>query len=428
MPDIDREDQPDSKRNYSLFTRLFSLESLTTEPDLSLRFHRIQEGDDPWLAFSLEGILQDDINEAKDLCEEEIIKDEDLENVMTELPPEPQKDYEPSMVDSAYGSQPSTFFSDNLTESLEQQSETMLIGDESKVNEDDSGVQLDEKVNEDDCGIVLDECNKDEVDLNKDESGVQLDESKSQEELEIDTSMDESALSSSQMFHSPNILSSTQVESTDTERTALPRILSCITIPPPLSSNEHDECIDSPDFIEPLQRSELPAHLKKALDVENGQSALLEETLRPLNITFTDRRSSMDNESGIGSSALSGEEKKNSFYDAVNNRIVGDLKLNLMDPMFKNSVKPPSQLTEREQSLLCPRVVLFDIFSFIHFKDGVHPNNEFNVLGRFSSCDSRSPSPMALPLLPLSALKTTVINSVVAAPKPRKIVVSFIRF
>lgn len=467
MPDIDREDQPDSKRNYSLFTRLFSLESLTTEPDLSLRFHRMQEGDDPWLAFSLEGIS---LNEAKDLCDEEMIKDED--NIEDAIMTEPPKDYESSMVDSAYGSQATSFFSNDLLSDSFQtlgdddkevqldgsnESESVLEerneGDkgvhldgsnESKGVLEDEGVHLDgfneSEINEGDRGAHLDGTNENEaVRLNEsnESKAVRLDDSQKAEEtvkeddhkveskdLQIDT-LDESSfnssqlLSSTQMFHSPSLLSSTQLES-EAERTALPQIISCITIPPPLSSNEHDECIDSSDFIEPLQRSELPAHLKKALDIEIGQSALLEETLRPLNITFTDRRSSMDNESGIGSS---GEKKKNTFYDAVNNRIVGDLKLNLMDPK-EGSAKTPSQLTEREQSLLCPTVVLNDIYSFIIA--GVPPNNKFNVLGRFSSCDSRSPSPMAssLPPLPLSAFNSIIINNVVPVLKPRKILVS----
>lgn len=449
MPDFDREDQPDSKRNYSLFTRLFSLESLTNEADLSVKFHRMQEGDDPWMAFSLEAMLVDDINEAKDLCDDDKIKDEDSNIVedsfvdddvnMTELLPEPEKGYEPSMVDSAYGSQASSFFSSDISDvkqsstscSLPLDSDVQLQHDELNkdegIGENLSEAQLNESDDSDAKKLSEDqhESNKSEIDRknrddNPNESEIKMDES----------ALDESSLSSSkllsstQMFESPDILSSTQIEESP-ERTALPQILSCITIPPPLSSNERDECIDSPDFIEPLHRSELPAYMKKALDVENGESALLEETLRPLNITFVDRRSSMDNESGIGSSALSGEEKKNTFYDPVNNRIVGDIKLSLMDPKFNYSLKTPSQLTEREQRLLCPRVILFDIFSFVNFKGAPANfpiNYKFNVSGRLSSCDSRSPSPMSL-----SAFKSTVVvNDVVI--KPRKSVVSFMVF
>ncbi|KAL5273787.1 NCAPH2 family protein [Megaselia abdita] len=290
MPDIDREDQPDSKRNYSLFTRLFDIDSTTHEPDLRLRFHEMKDGDDPWLAFSLEFTLRDDINEAKDLCDKEDFKNEerlqrnsfDKDVSMADLLVQ-EKESDLSIVDSAY--EPSSFFSKDINSEqpdlfiqekgceasiVDSAYGSLLLSTSSLFSTD----ELDSSVK-----------TVDEIMEHPDESSLNSSQ----------------LLSSTQCFDPSNLLSSTQVE--PPER---PQILSVLTIPPPLSSNEKDECIDSPDLIEPLNRSELPAHMKKALDIENGTSALVEETLRPLNITFVDRRSSMDNESGIGSSALSG--------------------------------------------------------------------------------------------------------------------------
>ncbi|KAL5273789.1 NCAPH2 family protein [Megaselia abdita] len=400
MPDIDREDQPDSKRNYSLFTRLFDIDSTTHEPDLRLRFHEMKDGDDPWLAFSLEFTLRDDINEAKDLCDKEDFKNEerlqrnsfDKDVSMADLLVQ-EKESDLSIVDSAY--EPSSFFSKDINSEqpdlfiqekgceasiVDSAYGSLLLSTSSLFSTD----ELDSSVK-----------TVDEIMEHPDESSLNSSQ----------------LLSSTQCFDPSNLLSSTQVE--PPER---PQILSVLTIPPPLSSNEKDECIDSPDLIEPLNRSELPAHMKKALDIENGTSALVEETLRPLNITFVDRRSSMDNESGIGSSALSGEHKKNNYFDPVNYRIVGDIKLNLMDPRFNNSVKTPSSLTQREQRLLCPKVMLFDIFNFTDFNAAFPENFQItiktNILGRLSSCDSRSPSPM-----PLCALRATILNNVIVKPR-----------